>query len=109
MLTWLVENTFMRSICLWLLFSLFPITSSAAKVMLFQEPGFPTVDNEPVSLATLRSALGPDAQVVNLAALQNVAALENVDLLVLPYGSAVPVSAWAIAFHFQPHHSDRQS
>ena len=85
----------MRSICLWLLFILFPITSSAAKVMLFQEPGFPTVDNEPVSLATLRSALGPDAQVVNLAALQNVAALENVDLLVLPYGSAVPVSAWA--------------
>jgi hypothetical protein len=77
-----------------LLLAVFSATSLHAKVVVFAEPGFPTVDSQPVSAATLTAALGPDAVFAGMAALQEPDTLHDVDLLVLPYGSAVPVEAW---------------
>lgn len=71
-----------------------PAASQAKTVVLWQ-PGFPTVDSQPVERATLAKALeGMDAEFADLKSLNDPATLAGSDLLVLPYGSAVPVSAW---------------
>ncbi|MFZ0689917.1 MAG: beta-galactosidase [Acidobacteriaceae bacterium] len=84
----------MRLFCLALLFTFFPLASPQAKVVVFSEPGFPAVDSQPIGQATLTAALGPDAVFAGIDALSHGDALRDVDLLVLPYGSAVPVEAW---------------
>ncbi len=66
----------------------------SARVVVFSETGFPTVDSQPVSKSTLQSALGSDLVFAGLEDLQGGHALDGADLLVLPYGSAVPVAAW---------------
>ncbi len=78
-----------------LLFAVFSATSLHAKVVVFAEPAFPTVDSQPVSQATLTMALGSDAVFVGIDALNQPNTLQGADLLVLPYGSAVPVAAWS--------------
>jgi len=65
----------------------------AAKTVVFWQPGFPTVDSEPVDRSTLDQALG-GAVFADLKALNDPATLDGADLLVLPYGSAVPADAW---------------
>jgi Beta-galactosidase len=67
-----------------------------AKVVVFWQPGFPTVESEPLTREVLVKALdGADPVFADEDALQRPATLENVDLLVLPYGSAVPVDSWS--------------
>jgi hypothetical protein len=66
-----------------------------ARSVVFWQPGFPTVASEPVERDALAQALdGMDAQFVDLKSLNDPAALKDADLLVLPYGSAVPTGAW---------------
>ncbi|MGB9031039.1 MAG: hypothetical protein WCC27_13040, partial [Acidobacteriaceae bacterium] len=84
----------MRPFCLALLFTVFSVASLQAKVVVFSEPGFPVVDSQPIGQATLTAALGPDAVIAGIDALGHGDALRDADLLVLPYGSAVPTEAW---------------
>lgn len=84
----------MRLFCLSLLLALVAIVPASAQVVVFHEQGFPTVNSEPVSRATLRAALGADVSYAGISALLNPATLDQARLLVLPYGSAVPVAAW---------------
>jgi len=65
-----------------------------AKVVVFWQPGFPTVASQPVERSVLAKALeGMDPWFADLATLNESATLANADLLILPYGSAVPTGA----------------
>ena len=76
-----------------LAFSAFP---AAAKVVVFWQPGFPTVASQPVARDTLAKALeGMEPVFSDLDQLKDPAALAGADLLVLPYGSAAPADAWS--------------
>jgi hypothetical protein len=85
----------MRPLCLIFFSALFSVAPLHAKVVVFSEAGFPVVDSQPVSVPTLTAALGPDTVFASIAALQQGDDLRGADLLVLPYGSAVPSEAWA--------------
>src|ERR1700677_1000537 len=66
-----------------------------AGVVVFWQPGFPTVSSQPLSRSTLSAALNdPPLSFLDLKALQAPGALASAELLVLPYGSAVPTDAW---------------
>lgn len=81
---------------LWLLFVvLFPPFEVQAKVVVFWQPGFPTVASQPVDRTSLDTALAGMAPVyADGSSIVSADTLANSDLLVLPYGSAVPVEAW---------------
>ena len=69
--------------------------SSFGKVVVFWQDGFPTVASQPVARETLAKALqGIDPVFANLDGLRNSATLSSAELLILPYGSAVPADAW---------------
>lgn len=69
--------------------------SCAAKVVVFEQQGFPTVDSQPVRLDSLRKALAEDNPVfADERALSLAETLHDAQLLVLPYGSAFPAGAW---------------
>jgi hypothetical protein len=63
-----------------------------AQIVVFSQPGFPTVASQPVYRDALTAALHPTF--LDLEALRAPGALDNTELLVLPYGSAVPTDAW---------------
>jgi len=70
-----------------------------ANVVVFWQPGFPTVASQPVEQASLAKALnGFSPEFVGEDGLS--AAVTDADLLVLPYGSAVPVKAWKTIQHY---------
>jgi hypothetical protein len=72
------------------------VSSAFARVAVFEQPGFPTVASQPVSHETLVKALdGQGAVFLGIDQLKDPAALQGVDLLVLPYGSAFPADAWS--------------
>ncbi len=84
-----------RRIALTLALLVFIPASLFAKVVVFSEPGFPTVDSEPNDHAALTRALdGMDPVFLDLTAINARGALDGASLLILPYGSAVPVDAW---------------
>lgn len=64
-----------------------------AQVAVFWQPGFPTVASQRLDRATLSAALA-DPSFLDLKTLEAGGSLENTELLVLPYGSAVPTDAW---------------
>jgi len=69
------------------------------KVVVFWQEGFPTIESQPVPQATLSKAL---RQPVFADTGELAQSLKDADLLVLPYGSAVPVDAWKpIADHLR--------
>ncbi len=69
--------------------------SGFAKVVVFWQDGFPTIASATVSRQTLAKSLeGIDTVFLDLDGLKNPNALASVDLLVLPYGSALPTDAW---------------
>jgi hypothetical protein len=71
------------------------VSSGFAKVVIFWQEGFPTAASQPITRETLVKALeGMDPTFTNLEGLKNSSTLANTELLVLPYGSAVPVDAW---------------
>lgn len=68
---------------------------SAARVVVFWQPGFPAVESDAPSRRALAEALaGLDPEFLDLDALLEPAALDGAELLVLPYGSAFPADAW---------------
>lgn len=66
----------------------------ASGTVVFEQPGFPTLASEPVPHRTLAAALGPGTRFADLAQISAPDGLRGANLLVLPYGSAVPVDAW---------------
>ena len=69
-----------------------PIFSQTA---VFWQPGFPTIASQPVSRASITTSLdGMNPSFLDLAALKYSDALAKTNLLLLPYGSAIPVDAW---------------
>jgi len=67
-----------------------------AKTVVFWQEGFPTVASQPVTRDALVKALdGADTAFVGLEGLKDSATLAGAGLLVLPYGSCVPVEAWS--------------
>src|ERR1035437_2960772 len=65
------------------------------KAIVFWQPGFPTVASQPIDRASLDKALaGLEPVFADVAGLAAHETLSDADLLVLPYGSAVPVEAW---------------
>lgn len=70
--------------------------SRAPKALLFRAAGFPTVDAPAIEDGVLDSALTdlPVVRATNLDELSQRLRLRDVDVLVLPYGSAFPVEAW---------------
>ncbi|MGC2804885.1 MAG: beta-galactosidase [Candidatus Acidiferrales bacterium] len=66
-----------------------------AKTVVFWQEGFPTIASQAISREALAKALeGLDPVFANLQDLNTPATLTSAQLLVLPYGSAVPVDAW---------------
>jgi Beta-galactosidase len=79
-----------------------------AQVAVFWQPGFPTVASQPLDRATLVAALGDlhpasPLSFLDVEALQSPAALENTQLLVLPYGSGVPTAGWKAILAYLQH------
>jgi hypothetical protein len=72
-----------------------------ASVVVFWQEGFPTVASDPVGRATLEKALdGMSPQFADIAEIQMTGTLNGAELLVLPYGSAVPSDAWKMIHQF---------
>jgi hypothetical protein len=72
-----------------------------AKVVVFWQPGFPTVSSQPIDRPTLDKALaGLNPAFADEVALAAPETLADADLLVLPYGSAVPVESWKSIDHY---------
>jgi hypothetical protein len=85
----------MRKLFFAILLGIVPIPVFA-KTAVFWQDGFPFIASQPVPQASLLKALDPnDTVFLNLDALRDPAALNGVDLFVLPYGSAFPADAWA--------------
>lgn len=84
----------MRLFCLSLILSVLAAAQAAAQIVVFHANGFPTVDSQPVSESVLRDALGSQTTFAGIQELKTPATLDHARLLVLPYGSAVPVAAW---------------
>ena len=73
----------------------FSISTGYGKVVVFWQDGFPTLESQPVPQETLRKALdGLQPEFASLDELNKPETLREAELLVLPYGSAVPTNAW---------------
>ena len=78
-----------------LLLMLVGAVPACAKVVVFWQDGFPTVASQPITREALVKALdGADLVFTGLDGLRDPATLNGTELLVLPYGSAVPADAW---------------
>jgi hypothetical protein len=72
-------------------------TARAARAAVFRAAGFPTVDAPPIDDAKLAAALAglPTDTLDSPSGLASKLSRSEHDVLVLPYGSAFPVDAWA--------------
>jgi hypothetical protein len=71
-------------------------SSASSKVVVLWQAGFPTLESQPVPQETLRKALdGLHPEFVSLNELNQMENWHEVELLVLPYGSAVPSQDWS--------------
>jgi len=65
------------------------------KVVVFWQEGFPTLESQPIAQETLQKALnGSQPEFADLDAMSRPETLRDADLLILPYGSAVPADTW---------------
>jgi hypothetical protein len=95
-----MRKHFLRYILLFI--GLFLITTGFifGKTVVFFEKNFPTIENSEISRQSLERAFSPmKPRFVNLADLQKNNILAEGDLLVLPYGSALPADAWETIHH----------
>lgn len=76
-----------------------PRPADGAAVLLFWEDGFPSADT-PAPARDDLAALLPGARVVSSDGLADALAAADTRLLVLPYGSAFPESAWPAILSF---------
>ena len=74
-----------------------PRSRAAPRAAVFQAPGFPTADAPAIDDATLATALSglPVDTIDSPAGLASRLKRADHDVLVLPYGSAFPLEAWA--------------
>jgi hypothetical protein len=80
--------------------SMLPLRAQA-KVVVFWQPGFPTVDSHSIERTDIDKALeGLETLFANEASLASPETLANADLLALPYGSAVPAEGWKNIKHY---------
>src|ERR1700723_4046472 len=88
--------------CLWIFFAASLVSLQLhAKVVVFWEAGFPTEGSQPIDRQNLGKALeGLEPVFADEASLSALDTLSNADLLVLPYGSAVPVEAGKSIEHY---------
>jgi hypothetical protein len=70
------------------------LAQDGLSVVVFEEPGFPAADSSIPSSSQLKVAL-PKATFASLDQLKSRLADASTKLLVLPYGSAFPESAWS--------------
>jgi hypothetical protein len=76
------------------LFASVPLVGQApSKTLVFWQAGFPTIASVPETQAALTKALGA-VTFADEKALDDPATLSGAELLVLPYGSAVPADDW---------------
>src|ERR1039458_1482695 len=69
------------------------LTHAQASVVVFVESGFPTVDSLPISMGALSQGFS-GARIVGFAGLGAALEDQGTQLLVLPYGSGYPETAW---------------
>ena len=73
----------------------FTTAPAVCKIVVFYEPGFPSVDNGAISKQSLERAFGNmGAQFAGIDDLKQY--LSDGDLLILPYGSAFPANDWDV-------------
>jgi hypothetical protein len=78
--------------------------SGFGETVVFFEKDFPSVENSVIGRATLERAFASlKPRFVGLADLQKPNGLAEGDLLVLPYGSAIPADAWETISHHLDH------
>ncbi|MGI4829768.1 MAG: hypothetical protein ACRYFU_16465, partial [Janthinobacterium lividum] len=77
-----------------------PLLPAQTRVVVFEQPGFPTVDSEPIAHGVLAHSLGSSVGFVTVDQLQTGSELKEASLLVMPYGSAFPAAAWPSIQHF---------
>jgi hypothetical protein len=70
-----------------------PLPQSQAEAVVFYDAGFPVADSSPVSLDKLKAAFA-SSQFAPASELPATLAKQETDLLVMPFGSAYPESAW---------------
>ena len=76
----------------------------AAKVVIFYEKDFPTVENGAIKKAALSQAFSSlSPRFVDLDELEQLTSIADGDLLILPYGSAIPADAWGTLQQFIDH------
>ena len=81
--------------------ALFACTSpGTAQTVVFQQPGFPTIDSEALPQSALAAAVGGTPVYANVEQLRSGAPLKGASLLVLPYGSAFPAEAWPAVMQY---------
>ena len=74
---------------------LLSLPAAYGKVVIFWQEGFPTIDSQPVAKQTLAEACrAEDPIFAGIADLKKADTLNNADLLILPYGSAIPADIW---------------
>jgi hypothetical protein len=72
-------------------------TPCSSGTVVFFEKNFPSIENSTVNRVSLERALASlNPRFVGLAELQRDTSLAEGDLLVMPYGSAIPVEAWSV-------------
>ena len=76
------------------------VLHAQAQTTVFFQPGFPTVESEPLSQQSLTTALGGAPTLMSVEQLRANDALKGTHLLVMPYGSAFPVEAWPTVLHY---------
>ena len=94
----------LASLHLWFALGAIPVSAHEPRPeprhpVIFSEPGFPSIATESVSRETLSLAI-PRAAFAGLDELTSGEALSNASLLVLPYGSAVPIKAYPAIVRF---------
>jgi hypothetical protein len=72
---------------------------TASDILVFSEPGFPAANSSVPSQEQLKS-LYPNATVASIGGLKPSLAEPSTKLLVLPYGSAFPESAWSDIYSY---------
>jgi Cellulase (glycosyl hydrolase family 5) len=80
-------------------FVIFSPVSSLAKTVVFWQPGFPSADSPAPDSTGLHAAFA-EAEFADAAGLSQALAASEVDLLVMPYGSAWPEADWDAILHY---------
>jgi hypothetical protein len=95
-----MRNHFLKHVFFFIGLSLTAAAFTFAKTVIFFEKNFPTVENGEISRTTLEHAFASlKPRFVNLVELLKKDTLAEGDLLVLPYGSALPADAWETIRH----------